>query len=453
MNITALAGNLTRRLARGLMHLYYPTVEVSHRERIPPGGPVLFVSNHPNSLLDPPVIGWAAQRPVHFFAKAPLFDVPVFGALLHAVGMVPAYRGSDDRSQVRRNLETLRAGAEFLVKGEAVGIFPEGKSHDLNRVEMIRTGAGRLALQAAAGGAAVMIVPLGLNHERKERFRSAVWVRIGRPIDVAALLREHGGEERKALRHLTGEIERRLQEVVVHLDEPEWQPFLHELEVLLPPRGEDAARPIASLRQRKLIADAMNYWLKTDRPRAEAMASAIQQHRARLAEDGLSIESRILRLQGAALGWQLLRELLKLLPGLIPSMAGSIHHLVPFALTRLMVRRKKQPGLTWLATLRLLWSLPIYAAWYALVWWGLAQWTQAWVAWLWVALMPLAGLMAWHYCQRAAETARLWWQESRMLLHPEDLRRFRSEQADLRQRLLALAEGYRALSKTESRQS
>ena len=84
---------MTRRLARGLMRLYYPVIEVSHRERIPPSGPVLFAANHPNSLLDPPVIGWVTQRPVRFYAKAPLFELPVLGGLLHAGGMVPAYRG------------------------------------------------------------------------------------------------------------------------------------------------------------------------------------------------------------------------------------------------------------------------------------------------------------------------------------------------------------------------
>jgi len=143
------------------------------------------------------------------------------------------------------------------------------------------------------------------------------------------------------------------------------------------------------------------------------------------------------------------REFLRLLPGLIRAWPRLIHHLVPFALTRLMLRRQEASGLTWQATLRLLWSLPIYTAWYALVWWGLARWSQAWVAWLWVALMPPAGIMAWHYCQRAAETARLWGQEVRMLFHPEELRRLRSEQADVREKLLALAEGYRALPRPE----
>ncbi len=438
-----LPGNLTRRLVRRLMRLYYPTIEVSHRERIPAAGAVLFVANHPNSLLDPVVIGWAAQRPVHFFAKAPLFEVPVFGACLHALGMVPAYRGADDPAQVRRNLETLRAGADCLARGEAVGIFPEGKTHDLTRVEMIRTGAARLALQAAAAGAQVIIVPLGLNYERKERFRSAVWVCVGQPIDVAVILRERSQEERKALRQLTGLIEQHLKEAVVHLDDPRWEPFLHELELLLPPPAEAAADPIAGLPQRKRIADAMNYFLRADGPRAEAMAAAIEQHRAQLAADGLSVESRIVRLQGAPLFREFCKEALMLLPGFAPGLAGLIHHAAPFALTRLLVRWSRHPGRATVALNRLLWSLPIYTVWYALVWRWLAAWSRPWVAWLWVALMPLAGIVAWHHWRYAAQAVRWWWPELRMLFRPGRLWELRRNHAELRRQLLALAQEYR----------
>ena len=66
---------------RNILRLYYPRIEIEGGERIPSSGAGLFVANHPNSLMDPALIGFATQRPVHFFAKAPLFDVPVFGAL------------------------------------------------------------------------------------------------------------------------------------------------------------------------------------------------------------------------------------------------------------------------------------------------------------------------------------------------------------------------------------
>src|ERR1043166_8993702 len=178
MNILTNTGGAARWGVRHLLRLYYPRIEIEGGERIPSSGAVLFVANHPNSLLDPALIGFVAQRPVHFFAKAPLFDVPVFGALMRALGMVPAYRCQDDKAQVRKNLETLNVGADHLRRGEAVGIFPEGKSHDREGVEQVRSGAARIVWSAVKAGAAVTIVPLGLNYERKERFRSAVWVRV-----------------------------------------------------------------------------------------------------------------------------------------------------------------------------------------------------------------------------------------------------------------------------------
>src|SRR5688572_11517875 len=121
MNLLASIGTVMRFGVRWLLRIYYPVIAVSGQKHIPASGPVLLVANHPNSLLDAALIAWIARRPVHFFAKAPLFDVPVFGSLLRAFGMVPAYRGSDDKSQVKRNLESLAAGAVWLKKGAAVG--------------------------------------------------------------------------------------------------------------------------------------------------------------------------------------------------------------------------------------------------------------------------------------------------------------------------------------------
>src|SRR2546426_8708777 len=116
MSLLAPIGNAARWLVRQSLHVYYPRIEIERRERIPVDGAVLFVANHPNSLMDPAVIGFTAQRPVHFFAKAALFDVPVFGALMRALRMVPAYRGQDDKASVRKNLETLDLRAKYLLR-------------------------------------------------------------------------------------------------------------------------------------------------------------------------------------------------------------------------------------------------------------------------------------------------------------------------------------------------
>jgi len=444
MNLTTRFGEIARWCVRRILRLYYPRIEVEGRERLPASGAVLLVANHPNSLMDPALIGFATRRPVHFFAKAPLFDVPVFGALMRALGMVPAYRGQDDKAQVRKNLETLELGAEYLKRGETVGIFPEGKSHDREGVEQVRTGAARIACQAVKGGAALSIVPLGLNYERKDRFRSAVWVRVGEPIDANAWLRARTEAEKQAMRALTEEIDSRLKQLVAHLNEERWQPFLPELEMLLPPEPGDAEYPIATLRQRKRFTDAMNYFLATDRPRAEAVAAAIEQHRAQLAGAGLTMDSPILRLGVVRLTLRLLKETFWLLAGLVPTAAGTLHHLVPFAVTRVIVRFIKYPGRTTVAQNRLMIGLPIYGLWYAAVLWLLATQTQLWIAWLWTALMPFCGIVALHYAWRARIVGRAWWSEIKMLMRPAQLRQLREHQVKLRVQLARLRDEFRA---------
>src|SRR5215211_3547377 len=116
-----------RWIVRRLIRLYYPKIEVTGRDHIPRTGPVLLTANHANSLIDPAIVGIAAGRPVRFFAKAPLFETPVLGRLMRALGMLPAFRAQDDGAQVRRNLESLNVGAQALAAGDVVGIFPEGK--------------------------------------------------------------------------------------------------------------------------------------------------------------------------------------------------------------------------------------------------------------------------------------------------------------------------------------
>lgn len=442
MSALTTIGNAARWSVRKILRLYYPRIEVEGHERIPATGAVLFVANHPNSLMDPAVIGFAAQRPVHFFAKAPLFDVPVFGALMKALGMVPAYRGQDDKASVRKNLETLDLGAKYLVQGEAVGIFPEGKTHDREGVEQVRTGAARIAASAVLGGAQFVVVPLGLNYERKERFRSSIWVRVGEPIDAGKLFREHGGEERKAMRQLTEEIDARLKRAVVHLNEERWQPFLNELEVLLPPVGDAVADPIAALRQRKVLADAINYFFRTDLARAEAVGAALEQHRAQVTAAGLTVASPVLRLGLGRLTGRLLLDTLRLSLGLVPALAGTLHHLLPFAITRGIVQLIKHPGRPTIAQNRLLIGLPVYALWYACVWWLLAKYTQPWIASLWTALMPLAGVVALHYTWRVRGAWRAWWQELQMIFQPAQLRRLRHSHLNVRRQLEQLRQEY-----------
>jgi len=96
---------------------------------------------------------------------------------------------------------------EALRKGDCVGIFPEGGSHDQAGMLELKPGVAIMALGAIQAGAGdVQICPCGLNYFEPYRFRSRVVVEFGNPISVPPELAEQYKTDKRgavaALMHL-----------------------------------------------------------------------------------------------------------------------------------------------------------------------------------------------------------------------------------------------------------
>jgi 1-acyl-sn-glycerol-3-phosphate acyltransferase len=447
-----------RSLARWAVKRFYHPIDVVDGERVPQSGPVVLCANHANSLIDSLIVGIAARRPVRFMAAAILFDVPVMGSLMRALGMVPAFRGMDDQKQVRRNLESLDTGASVLVEGHAMGIFPEGRSSDEMHLGQVRTGAARMALQAVGQGTTgVRVVPIGIAYERKERFRSAVLVRVAEPLAVNDVLAAEDGNVARARRVLTGELDARLKSVVIHLDNPDWQPWLDDLEVLAPPPAASpglspssdpsAGRRANSCRtsalwQRKRVADAINWFWTHDRPRAEAVAAQVGAYREAVRAAGVPVDSDVLRLSGAGLSIKLLGRLAWLVLLFPPALLGALYFLVPFVLVRRLGAWWGEIGRTTAATHKLMFGIPVYALWHAAgivaLWRGL----DPRVAVAWAVLAPFCGVLALTYGREVRHLARLLYHETNVFLRGNLLRVLRAQRDELRRELAEMALEY-----------
>ena len=446
MAIFSIAAGIVRGLVQALVRFYYPRIEVGGTGVVPKKGPVLLVANHPNSVLDPVILGIAAGRRVKFLAKAPLFDVPVFGPLIRALGMIPAYRGGDSskpREEVVKNLESLALAARALAEagGAVVGVFPEGKSHDEPQVALVRSGAARLAMQAVAAGVkGLQIVPMGLNYERKDRFRSAVWVEIGEAIDADAWMEQHDGEERAAMRALTPEIDRRLKQTVVHLEDATWEPLLEEVEGLIP--AARGLRTMGLLQMRKRVAGAINDYYDREPARAEALAERVRAWRAKRRAAGLPTDARFFVQSMWRRSLAIVTDAVRLPVALGLGLLGLLHHLLPHLIARFWAARLDQPGRVTVALHRLLVGLPVHAIWYAAVTVGMLRTFQPWVAWGWLALMPVAGLCAVWVGRRLRVVLPIWWAEAKLLLQRQKVEALRTERAELVATLTALTDEF-----------
>src|ERR1051325_8656013 len=198
-------------IVRAGLGVYFSRIERFHPERVPAAGPVLFTPNHPNSLTDAFVIGTSGPRKVNFVATVQLFRWRPLAWLLSQCGVIPINRVKDDRRAMRSVMQTFEACFKVLERGEAIGIFPEGITHDDPQLKAVKTGAARMALELEhrhGGKLGLKIVPVGLNLSAKNKYRSEVLVNFGPPIHAADFLAGYAERKKECVNALNSAIEK-----------------------------------------------------------------------------------------------------------------------------------------------------------------------------------------------------------------------------------------------------
>ncbi|MDR0366631.1 MAG: 1-acyl-sn-glycerol-3-phosphate acyltransferase [Bifidobacteriaceae bacterium] len=160
------------------------------RENFPGDGGFIVAANHISSMDFLPLVHMLAWwvRPPQVLAKESLFRVPVVGAAMRGMGMIPVYRGTAKAGWA------LKDAAKALEEGGLVLIYPEGTvTRDPDTWPMRgRPGAVRLALETGrplvpvAQWGAQRMLPKG--HKCPRVFpRTRVKMLVGKPLDLSDL--------------------------------------------------------------------------------------------------------------------------------------------------------------------------------------------------------------------------------------------------------------------------
>lgn len=157
-------------------------IETDGVDNIPREGGVLLVSNH-ISLLDPVIVGSAANREIHFMARSNVFDVPFLGRLISIFNAYPVNRGKPDLGALRKTITHLKGG-------NAVLIFPEGTRSFDGKIGKAHDGACFIAQRANVPTIPVYhkgaekMMPRGSKRIR----RAKLSVTFGNPIDFSDIV-------------------------------------------------------------------------------------------------------------------------------------------------------------------------------------------------------------------------------------------------------------------------
>jgi 1-acyl-sn-glycerol-3-phosphate acyltransferase len=198
--------------------IFFRRVEVEGLERVPAGRPLLIVANHVNGLIDPLLL--LGKLPLHprMLGKSTLWEIGILHPFLGLFGVLPVYRRQDEGADPKRNLDTFARCHDELEVGGSISLFPEGTSHSEPALVPLKTGTARIALEAEAqrGPLGLLILPVGLTYEAKERFRSRALVQVGDPIDPASELALYPTDPTQAVRSLTARVAEALHAVTLN---------------------------------------------------------------------------------------------------------------------------------------------------------------------------------------------------------------------------------------------
>ena len=380
---------MLRALLRIPLRIFFRRVETEGLERVPSNGPLMFVLNHPNSLIDPVFVLCLSPRPAAFLAKAPLFHMPLIGSVVRAVGSIPVQRRQDPGADLSKNREMFAKVREHLGRNGAVALFPEGTSHSDPRLKPLKTGAARIAL-GVQSTQPLRIQAVGLFYTDKRTFRSAALVYFGEPFEVhPAPLDTQGEPPQEQVVAVTDRIATALGAVTLQADAFDAQDFVARTERILASErreSDDASRPDLANEfafRRRILAGY--YALRSrDANRLERVRRRVNRYEDRLRGAGIDPwdvpvgEFRTGRVV-FAMGLFLLRFAL-LLPLGLP---GLVLHYVPYRLVGFFSRRAVGSKDDVLATAKAVAAFIIFP---------LAWLVAGALTWRWAG--PVAGLIA-----------------------------------------------------------
>jgi len=155
-------------------------------------GPCIIAANH-CSNLDPPLVGIACKRAIHYLGKKSLLDWPLLGPVFPQLNVIPVDQKNADRSALMGAIRVVRNGGAVL-------IFPEGTRSPDGRLQKAQPGIGMIALKTSAP-----IVPVGIlgsyqawPSDKVTLRRSPIKLIIGKPLSLFEQWEGSGREYQKA---------------------------------------------------------------------------------------------------------------------------------------------------------------------------------------------------------------------------------------------------------------
>ena len=396
------------------IRFYYKEVKILNRTSLSNNGPLIIIANHPNTLMDAMMIGYATKQPIYYMAKGTLFNSKFKLWLLRNLNMIPINRRGEGATNGVSNQDSFEACYRVLEEGKTLVIFPEGTSFLERHLRELKSGTARIALEVEKrnqGKLNLKVGPLGLNYLKAEKFRSSVLINIGQQLEVLDHLEAYIKDQGKTAKKLTEKFRVNLERVLVNSYSKEQELLVDDLAEILSSKyikseGKGVEADISFLKE---IRNKIEEIQLTTPYKIAEIQLLLQNIQWRLRKLDVRADFLDRRFRSIMFLRQILMSVFFLIVGMPIYVFGLWHNLIQFKLTDVLVP-KITKDLEYYAPIAVLLGLIMYPLFYTLFYFIGTHYFEfpIYLKVIYLLSMPLSGLYAFSFSRYLDHISYKW---------------------------------------------
>jgi len=292
------------------------------------------------------------------------------------------------------NEKSLSMAADHLSGGGCLFVAPEGRSLHKRRINPLKTGAARIALDAENDNdfnLGLTIFPFGNNYESATRFRKDFVLNVGDPIQIKNFKADFEKDEKATAKKITDLIAEQLSELTIDIKPAIDDRAFRQIEEIIINESKDESETTI-FKKRKALSLSFLKLKETNKNAFEKLKSqALEYNKYR----------RGWRISDATFknpNYSFFRIIYLILTFPI-FIWGTINNLIPFLIVWYLANNLKFP-IVYKNTVKILSGYVIVPVFYLLQTWLVSYFTpSSWMTWMYFLMLIPTGLVAW------------WWKE------------------------------------------
>lgn len=374
--------------------VFYRDIEIFNIQNIPQKGHIIFTPNHQNALMDALAVLCTVERRTVFLARSDIFKKPTVAAILYFLKILPIYRIRDGYELLKKNKEIFQKTTDVISDDQsALVILPEGNHAGVRRLRALKKGFARIAFQTEEANnfsLDIHIVPIGIDYEDYQAFRSKLVINFGKPIPVSNFYKSYQENPAIGINAIKNELASKIKPLIINIENEEYYDLIEWSRRIYVDSLNDSNKKTFGLQQQ--IVHKLNQYT-IDQPEETALLNDKVNHYQRsLKELKLGIFDQIMKKK-------LIGVISKSIMLLVLSplfLYGFLNNVIPYRFTKWAAGKIKDPqfksSFSFVVSLV---AFPLFNLLQTIIMMFFIS------NWYWVLLyffsIPISGIFAWYY--------------------------------------------------------